>query len=483
MGVGCVSPETGGNAAGGGGGDDGAGATATGTTGGSGGGGASGSTGTTGPACTLTEGDGAGDPGVWSSNLPIVVIDTMGQEIPDEPRIVAHMGIIDRCAGRNRITDPFDGYDGRINIEIRGSTSQQYPKKSYGFETQNDIGGNLDAALLGHPPENDWVLYAPYTDKALFRNVLAYALWAELGHYSPRTRFCEVFIDGDYRGVYVLTEKIKRDEHRVDVTPLLPTDTMGDAVTGGYLIKIDKLTGAGMETWRSEYDNRVLFQAHDPRDAELVQPQKDYIETLTAALEDTLAGPSFADPAAGYRALIDVPSFVDFFIVEEVGRAVDGYRSSTFLYKDRNSVGGLLTMGPVWDYDIAFGNADYCDGWLTTGWQHDFNAVCPMFESQVPFWWGRLLEDPAFTRELRCRFDELRGGPLSDASMLGFIDAQVVLLAEAQQRNFERWPILGEYVEWNKEVFDTWEEEVAYVRTWLLDRLAWLDANVPGVCM
>jgi hypothetical protein len=444
------------------------------------GGGTGGDSGGTGTECEPPPEPG---PDVWSSNLPIVVIDTLGQEIIDDPRIVAHMGIIDNCGGyRNYITHPFNDYDGRITIEIRGSTSQAYPKKSYGFETQTENGENLNTSLLRLPPENDWVLYAPYTDKPLVRNVLAYRLAQELGHYAPRTHFCEVFVNDDYVGVYVLMEKIKRDSARVDITPLGPLDTSGDAVTGGYIIKIDKMTGAGEESWPSAYDDRVIFQAHDPKDVELVAEQKAYIETHVASFEDALAGPQFVDPVAGYAAYVDVSSFVDFMILEELGRAVDGYRSSTFLYKDRDSLGGRLTMGPLWDYDVAFGNADYCDGWLTSGWQYQFHDVCPEWETHVPFWWQRLLEDPEFARQLRCRWEELREGTLATGSIWALIDEWVALLDEAQERNFERWPILGVYVDWNPFVGQTYEEEVAYLRTWIDERAVWLDDNVPGTC-
>ena len=145
-----------------------------------------------------------------NSNLPIIIINTEnGVPIVDDPRVIAHMGVIDNGFGNtNNINDPFTNYDGRIEIEIRGSTSQQYPKKGYGFETQDALGNNLQAALLGMPPENDWILNGPYPDKTMIRNVLTYDLARKMGHYASNTRYCELIVNNDYRGIYILMERI-----------------------------------------------------------------------------------------------------------------------------------------------------------------------------------------------------------------------------------------------------------------------------------
>ncbi len=178
---------------------------------------------------------------ITSSNLPIIVIKTDSQEIVDESRIKANMGIINNGEGMiNHITDPYNDYSGKISIEIRGSTSQSFLKKSYGFETQYESGENRNVSLINLPEENDWILYAPYSDKTLIRNILAYRLARELGHYAPRTKLCELIVNGEYRGVYVLIEKIKRDKNRVDISELNPDEISGDDVSGGYILKIDK---------------------------------------------------------------------------------------------------------------------------------------------------------------------------------------------------------------------------------------------------
>ncbi len=177
-----------------------------------------------------------------SSNLPIIIINTNGLSIPyDNPRIVAEMGIIYNGQGeRNNISDSLNNYSGKISIEIRGASSSGWSKKSYGIETQNDDGSNNNVSLLGMPEENDWILYASYYDRSFLRNVLTFKLANDMGWYASRTRYCELVLNGEYQGIYVLMEKIKRDKNRVDISKLNPDEISGDDVTGGYIIKVDK---------------------------------------------------------------------------------------------------------------------------------------------------------------------------------------------------------------------------------------------------
>ncbi len=158
-----------------------------------------------------------------SSNLPIVIINTNGFAIADEPKITADMGIIHNGVGvRNNLIDPQNNYNGKIGIEVRGSSSQMFPKKQYSIELRDGLGAGVAASLLGMPVEEDWVLFAPYNDKSLMRDVLAYKLARDMGRYAPRTRYCEVVLNGDYLGIYILMEKVKRDKNRVDIANLAP---------------------------------------------------------------------------------------------------------------------------------------------------------------------------------------------------------------------------------------------------------------------
>ena len=167
-----------------------------------------------------------------SSNLPIVVIETGGFDIPyDDPRLIADMGVIYNSQGtRNNITDPFNNYDGKISIEIRGSSSAGWSKKSYSFETRNPDNSNNNISLIGLPRENDWVLYAPYYDRSFLRNVFTFHLAREMGWYASRTRYCELLLDGEYKGIYVLMEKVKRDSNRVHISKLTDLDVYGDEI-------------------------------------------------------------------------------------------------------------------------------------------------------------------------------------------------------------------------------------------------------------
>ena len=419
-----------------------------------------------------------------STNLPIIVINTFGQQIKDHPRITVFMGIIDNGPGMmNHVTDSFNNCNGDVSIEIRGSTSQQYPKKSYAFTPLDTGGNNIALPILGCPEETDWILYAPYPDKTLMRNTLAYYLFNRMGHYASRTRFVELILNNDYKGVYELHEKVKQDDQRVDIAKLTTSDTTGDDLTGGYIVKIDKTTGSGDETWTSVIDDEVFFQYHDPEDEDLLDVQKEYIQSYINLFETTLKGPLFSDPDSGFRKYADETSFMDFLLLQETGRTVDGYRSSCFFFKDKDSKGGKLTMGPAWDYNLSFGNCDYCDSYLTTGWQFNFNDVCDDYYPHVPFWWTRLLEDTVFSNDLQCRWNTWRETFLSTDSVHAWIDEQADLLQDAQERNFEKWEILGEWVAWNYFVGETYEEEINYMKDWISDRLLWIDDNLPGICL
>lgn len=423
-----------------------------------------------------------------SSNLPIVIINTFGTAIPDEPKIPATMGIINRGAGlRNQTTDTFNDYNGRIGIEIRGSSSQSFPKKQYGIELKTDGGADRSASLLGMPPEEDWVLFGPYNDKSLMRDVLTYLLTRSLHHvYAPRARYCEVVINNEYQGVYAMIEKIKRDDNRVDIARLEPSDNAGVELTGGYILKIDKTegdSGPGFNSRISPFPNprlqTITYQYEYPAFDEITNAQKTYIQNFIHAFEEALAGPNFTDRQTGYYRYLDVDSFVDYLIVNELTRNIDGYRISTFLYKHKDTDGGKLAMGPVWDFNLAFGNIDYCSGGNIAGFAYDFNSICSNDGWLVPFWWHRLLQDHSFRNRLGGRWESLRAGVLSTDRIHARIDSISTLLNESQQRNFQRWPVLGRYVWPNFYVGPTYQSEVNWLKNWISMRVTWLDNNFP----
>ncbi len=425
-----------------------------------------------------------------SSNLPIVVLDTYNVDIPDEPKIDGTMGIIFNGDNQmNYMSDPFNEFYGQIAIEKRGSSSNSFPMKSYGLETRGPDSVNYNVSLFDWPSDNDWILYAPYTDKSLIRNVLTYDLGRQMGQYAPRTKLCEVILNGSYIGVYVLMERIKINPGRVNVDPLNYLDTLDNQLTGGYIIKVDKTTAGGVIAWTSPYTAQApstgptYYQLHDPDISELHPLQLNYIHDYVDNWETVLKSMNFANPQIGFRAFSDELSFIDYMLINELSKNVDGYRISTFLHKKRYSEGGKLFAGPLWDFNLGWGNANYCQGGQTSGWEINFNSVCQGNGANMnPFWLNRMLQDTVFANNVNCRWKDLRTSILNDSSLVHYIDSLATILTEPAVRNYNRWPILGVYVWPNNYVGNTYQEEINYMKNWILARTAWMDANMFGTC-
>jgi subtilisin-like proprotein convertase family protein len=421
-----------------------------------------------------------------SSNLPIIVINTNGAIITDEPKVNVDLGVIYNGQGiRNNLTDAFNNYNGKADIEYRGSSSQQFPKKSYGFETVSNLGTKQDVPLLGMPAEHDWILNATYIDKSLLRNWLTYNLSNQMGQYAARSQYVELVVDGKYRGVYVLMEKIKRDNDRVDIAKLDINENTGDDLTGGYILKIDKQTGSGGSGFYSKINSfqttkKVFFLYDYPNEDSLTSAQKIYIESYIDEFESVIISGGFADPINGYRKYIDETTFMDYMILQEFSKNVDGYRISTFLYKDKDSNGGKLKIGPLWDFDIAWGNINYGNGNVPT----DFEYWIGDTSFPRPVWFSRLMEDQQFVTDLKCRWNTLRQGILNSSTINSQIDAQASYINEAQARNFTRWPVIGTNIFSSPSPYPTsWQEEVNNLKNWVTNRGIWIDNNLPGICV
>ena len=408
-------------------------------------------------------------------NLPIILIDTYGVEIPNEPRIPASMGIINNESGVNHIDDPFNDFDGSITIERRGNSSQWQGKTPYRFETVDDEGENSNVELLGMPAENDWVLYAPWQDKTMIRNVLTYQLSNEMGRYASRSRHVELYLNDEYRGIYVLMEKIKRDGNRVDISKLNPDEITGDDVTGGYILKFDWFyTGDNIGGFESEFDD-MIYNYHYPKPSDIVPEQEAYIEEYINGFETIMMGTDYTNDSTGYPSMMNVESFVDFILLQELAKNVDAYRLSTYIYKDKESVDNRLTAGPVWDINHGFGNCDYGETWEVDNWLLEYN---PEGGDQMAFWWELLWEDLAFQHKAAVRYTELRQTIFSEEHIYSIIDSIADYLGPAVDRNFARWPLLGNYIWPNYYVFDTYEEEIDYLKSWTAQRLAWMDSDI-----
>ena len=423
------------------------------------------------------------------TDLPLVMINTRGGVIVNDPKITADLSIVYNGLGkRNKSTDVANEYNGKVGIELRGQSSQGQPVRSYDIELRNAAGLEVPTPLLGMPPESDWVLYAPYMDKTMMRNYLAYTLTREMGRWASRVRYVELILNNEYQGIYLLTEKIKRDSSRVNISKLLPTDNTGIELTGGYIFSLDKEPNG----WLSSYPTpgatnqaRRQFSYVYPKAVDITTQQKNYIKQAVDDFESTLAGPNFQDPSFGVRKHADLNSFIDFLIMNELSRNIDGYRLSSYFHKNKNVGDGRIKAGPAWDFDLGFKNADYCEGSLISGWAYKFNSVCPGDGSGlIPFWWDRLMLDTSFVSSLRCRWLDLRKTTLSDQRINNLIDSADVVTTEARTRHFAKWNLNGNTWWRGINPIRSYEEEKNTMKLWIKQRAEWIDFNLQnkGAC-
>ena len=408
------------------------------------------------------------------SNLPIVVIDTDGGvNIPDEPKVPGTMKIIWHQDGsRNYMTDidnpEFLNYDGRIGIERRGSSSQtMFNKKPYAVETREDDDvTNRNVSLLGMPAENDWVLNSLAYDQTGMRDVLAYELSNRLGQYASRSVYCEVVINGDYKGLYVFMEKIKPDKGRVNIEKMDETCNQYPEVTGGYIVKADKTTGGDPVAWTMQGygggwwgGSSTDFILHYPKPSDVTNTQKNYIHGVFNDLA-SVANQHNTSASSGIPSVIDIPSFVDFMMIAEFASNVDVYSLSTFFHKDRM---GKLRAGPVWDYNLAFGYDAFGNRSKYDVWQ--FNNS----DNNGPKFWKDLFDTDLFRCYLAKRWFELTepGQPLNYDFVCNRIDEIDALIAEAIPRDNQRWNQMQQHAQY-----------VNDMKNWIQQRINWLNNNI-----
>lgn len=397
----------------------------------------------------------------FSSNLPIIKLNAHGNVIPNEPKIEADFEIIDHGTGaRNYVSDTVYAFKGKIMTEQQGYSGPYYPKKNYDLYTIYSDSTKLDTSLLGMPKEHDWILKAEYLDLSIMKNPMIYELSRMMGVYAPRTKYCEVTVNGEYMGVYSLTEKIKRDKNRVDIAKLSKTDTAGANLTGGYIFEMN--INGDPPQWTSQYlpinyatsQKFVEFKDVYPKVDSILPVQQNYIHAYMDSFENSLMRDSI-DPNT-WRALASENSFIDFQIVNEFSVNYDTYGRSTYLYKDKNK---KLHIGPPWDYDRS-----YFPG-TETGWVWEITHQGWPF----PFWWSKLNSDSIYQKKLWCRWNTLRETTLSTDSFMLFIDSTSALLQESAARNFLKWSELG--------VTD-YNHEVSTLKDFINVRLPWMDANI-----
>lgn len=413
----------------------------------------------------------ASDPANFSSNLPIVVINTdidpftgKPRDIVDDPKILGNMKIIYRPDGsRNYLSDQntsdYLNYDGRIGIEFRGSTSQTLPKKPYGLTTlKADNVSNNNVSIFGMPKENDWVLNALAFDPSLIRDFLSYELSAKIGNYSARGQYCEVVINGDYKGLYIFMEKLKIDNGRINIVKLSDTDNTGSNVTGGYITKSDKTTGGDPIAWTM---NGADFIHENPKPAEITPQQNTYIYNQFNNLRNVMNAQN-SSIVNGYPAIIDVPSFIDFMIINEFSSNPDAYQYSTFFHKDRN---GKLRAGPIWDINLSYGNDLFHWGFdrsHTNIWQFNTGNTGAKF-------WSDLFNNPTFRCYLTKRWVEVTaiGQPLNYNVISNRIDELVLLLSEAREREQARWNTISNHT-----------SDISAMKSWMQNRTIWMNSRL-----
>jgi len=326
-----------------------------------------------------------------------------------------------------------------IMIRGRGNSTWEFPKKPYQirFEDKEEV--------LGMPEDRHWVLLANYTDKSMLRNALGFAMGkVSKLDWTPDARFADLYINGDYRGTYQICQKVEESSNRVDI---------GD---DGYLLEVDQEVRIGPEDVTTKTDNH-LFNIKEP-----MLTQKDdmylYIENYLRQTEEAIWGDNFDDPQIGYQKYLDVDAMVDWYLVNEIARNTDSkFFASVFM---NLKPGGKLKMGPLWDFDLGFGNVDYNDNYKTDG-----------FFLKDEAWMKRLFEDPAFVEKVKQRF--LYFYSLKD-QFENELRERAAYLQDTQKQNYARWETLGTYVWPNKVYFDTYEEEVDYLVNWLNERMDWL---------
>ena len=411
------------------------------------------------------------------SNLPIVIIDTDGSApIRGDERVLGSMKIICRGKGqRNYLTDQYNtaylNYNGRIDIKIRGQSTSESPKKQYSFSTrQADNITNNNVSLLDMPPENDWILNGMAFDTAMIRDYLCFNLSRNIGEYASRTVYCEIIINGVYEGLYLLTEKIKADDNRVNIIKIGVNDIYLPELSGGYIIEAgDPSHGPiawTMLTWAGQ---DVPYIIHLPQPEEINPSQHDYIYQQFHHLANTAAvgNSSISD---GFPSIIDIPSFINYIIINELSFNADAYWNSTFFHKDRN---GKLRAGPVWDFDRTFGNC------LSSSRTNVFQFYNSAHDGSR--FWVDLYNSNQFRCYLSKRWNELigPGQPLSPDSLVKFIDQTVAFTSEAVARDFERWDKQGSHSAHITAIKDFLNMRIAWITTNLGSYSACSNVNVP----
>ena len=457
-------------------------------------------------------------------DLPIIFVDTKQKCLDNKvtDKIPATMRVLD--GKTNNVADSAKGTLYDIGIKVRGQSSAMFPKPGYSIEIRDEKGEGKDVSLFGLPPFDDWVLHGPYVDKSMLRNALAYWLFRQAGRYAPRTKHFDLYINGVYRGVYVLVEKIKRGKYRVNISKLKETDIAGDSLTGGYLWAFDKV---GTNTGGGGSNNQGGIQAegfntsdglnvilHYPKKANIQKEQEEYLKKYLNDLEALFKNGKNGD---GFDKYVDLGSAVDYVLHQEITNNGDSYWCSFFLYKPKDKGGkngkefkeGKVTLGPPWDFNLAMSNGGMMGmGGGGNSWQIEskggggggfgFGMGGGMGSLKAPNWLIGLWKRSDYQSEMKKRWAELRSGVWHTKVMDAYLDSMKTYLKSAADRNFKRWPNLGQNSgQGDKDPepmkycngsgssgmkmgmggnnANTWDGEVEHLRKKMKERMQWMD--------
>lgn len=424
------------------------------------------------------------------THLPLVLIDTGGQEIPGKVTgqtddfgetintlaadgrdvIDVSFVVVDNQTRNNHPSDEAT-LTTTAQIRVRGHSSRLFEKSPYQLDFVDENGEAAPAAVMGMPAHSEWVLYGPYLDKSLVRNYMWYNIAGEVMEWAPNVRYCELILNGEYRGLYLMVETITDGE---DCRLNLST-TEQNVKTTGYLLRGDRTTQEDLGGQRDIYTylERMLTLQTDilikyPGRSSLTQELRQEIELDYAAFEKALYSYDYDTDDYGYWNYIDVDNFVDYFLINEFSLNVDAGRYSTYIYKD---LSGKFKLA-VWDFNNA------CDNFPT-------DPLTPYQINMVSHtWFFMLCKSEGFVERLLDRYDELRASVLNETYLLNYIDETLAYLGPAVERNNQRWN--DAMTQWEpltpvERNLHSHEEAVDQLKEWLYERGIWLDENIHTI--
>lgn len=420
------------------------------------------------------------DSSPFCTHLPLVVVDTLGKEIPGKPiydenghrvaysltdtgeeMLEAKFALIDQNEVNHLNDQP--SLETQTLIRVRGRSSREFEKSSYLLRFIEEDKTYRREKVNGMDKHYEWALYGPYMDKTLIRNYMWYNIAGEIMNYSPNIRFCEVVINGEYQGVYLLSETITSEKN----SRLNLSEPLEELNRSGYIFRIDELNENPLknieplliDSLRLHHAENIVY----PRSGELSDDLKRFIEQEISDFEKALYSFDYDSETFGYETWIDVNSFVDYFILNEFSLNGDIGGLSTYMAKD---VGGKYQM-IIWDMNNSCQN---------------FEGVIPADSFLVPHisWYWMLMKDEAFVNKIIDRYHELRQGVLSEEYLLNYIDETIAYLGNAIDRNYEVWEkswstSFLEPVERNPQ---TYEEAVQQLKQFIIERGRFLDEHI-----